>query len=141
MSGYEMESEHFANRNESDMRARLRVWAALGQIFHGDQLHERDYDRMAGELLAAGETAESVRHILLQDVAPVFYEKFTVMGGNGTHWPAGVVEKMMRDFANKSDARRQWLRVQARRMFRPVMSGGWSQIELRMRLASLLDEA
>jgi hypothetical protein len=117
---------------ESEIAARLPVWTALAQLFRDNALHGADYDQLAAQLRSAGQTAESARHILVHEVAPVFYEKLAIQGGDGTGWPPEAVEAMMRDFLAKSESRRKWLGVQAGRMSRRVMLGGWQQVEQRL---------
>ena len=111
---------------------RLSVWTALAQLFRDNVLHGADYDALAGQLRAAGQTAESARHILVHEVAPVFYEKLAIQGVDANGWSAEAVDAMMRDFFAKSESRQKWLRVQAGRMSRRVMLGPWQQIEQRL---------
>jgi hypothetical protein len=126
------ETSDTANLTEGDIRSRLPIWTALAQLFRDHALHGEDYDRLAADLLVAGHTAESARHILVHDVSPVFYESLTLQGGNAAGWSAQEVETLMREFFAKSEARRKWLRVQAGRMSRRVMLGPWEQLERRM---------
>ncbi len=117
---------------EQEIQSRLPVWTALAHLFRDNVLHGADFDRLAAELQAQGQTAESARHILVHDVAPVFYEYLTVKGADGAGWSASAVETMMREFLSHSESRRKWLRVQAGRMSRRVMLGGWEQVERRL---------
>ncbi|SNS26183.1 hypothetical protein SAMN05421770_101237 [Granulicella rosea] len=116
----------------AEYAARLPIWTALAQLFRDNAMHGADYDQLAAQLRGAGQTAESARHVLVHEVAPVFYEALTVKGGDGSGWPAETVDAMMREFFQKSESRRKWLRVQAGRMSRRVMLGGWEQVEQRL---------
>ena len=117
---------------EDEIRARIPVWTALAQLFSDNTMHSADYDTTAAELKAAGLDAAGARHILVHEVAPVFYEQLSATEANWTGWSASQVESMMREFLARSPSRRKWLAVQAGRMSRRVMLGGWDAVERRM---------
>ena len=117
---------------EDEIQARVPVWTALAQLFSDNTMHSADYDATAAELKAAGLDAACARHILVHEVAPVFYEQLSATEANWTGWSAAEVERMMREYLAKTSARRKWLGVQAGRMSRRVMLGGWDAVERRM---------
>ena len=117
---------------EDEIQARVPIWTALAQLFSDNTMHSADYDATAAELKGAGLDAAGARHILVHEVAPVFYEQLTATEANWTGWSAEEVERMMREYLAKSFARRKWLGVQAGRMSRRVMLGGWDAVERRM---------
>jgi hypothetical protein len=123
-------SEH--SLGEGEMVARVPVWTALAQLFSDNRMAAADYDATAAALKAAGLDAAGARHILVHEVAPVFYEQLTATEANWTGWSASEVERMMREYLAKSPSRRKWLGVQAGRMSRRVMLGGWDAVERRM---------
>lgn len=118
--------------SESVILARVPVWTALAQLFSDNRMGAADYDATAALLANAGLDAAGARHILVHEVAPVFYEQLTAAESNWTGWTASEVEAMVREYLGKSASRRKWLRVQAGRMSRRVMLGGWDQVERRM---------
>ncbi len=132
MSVHELGTPASHSLNDAEFAARLPIWTALAQLFRDNAMHGADYDQLAAELRSSGQTAESARHILVHEVAPVFYETLTVKGGDGTGWAAETVAAMMREFLQLSESRQKWLRVQAGRMSRRVMLGGWEQVEQRL---------
>jgi hypothetical protein len=117
---------------EDEIQARIPVWTALAQLFSDNTMHSADYDATAAALKSAGLDAAGARHILVHEVAPVFYEQLTATEANWTGWSADEVERMMREYLARSSARRKWLGVQAGRMSRRVMLGGWDAVERRM---------
>jgi hypothetical protein len=117
---------------ESDIMARVPIWTALAQLFSDNTMRPADYDATAATLRKAGLDAAGARHILVHEVAPVFYEQLTATEANWTGWSAAEVERMMREYLARSASRRKWLKVQAGRMSRRVMLGGWDAVERRM---------
>jgi len=126
------ENSHEHNLGESEIVARVPIWTALAQLFRDNTMQAADYDSAAAALLAAGLDAAAARHILMHEVAPVFYEQLSASEANWTDLSAVEVERMMRDYLAKSASRRKWLGVQAGRMSRRVMLGGWDAVERRM---------
>ncbi len=117
---------------EEEILVRVPIWTALAQLFSDNRMGTADFDATASLLLQAGLDAATARHILVHEVAPVFYEQLTAAESNWTGWTAAEVESMMRVYLAKSPSRRKWLRVQAGRMSRRVLLGGWDQVERRM---------
>jgi hypothetical protein len=134
------EKTHFAaddsatedSLSEAEILERVPIWTALAQLFSDNRMQSADYDQTAAILLEAGLDAAGARHILVHEVAPVFYEQLTAAESSRTGWTATEVEQMVREYLAKSPSRRKWLRVQAGRMSRRVMLGGWDQVERRM---------
>ncbi len=130
MNDFDLADESFLS--ESEIVARVPVWTALAQLFRDNTMQGAAYDAVAAVLRGAGLDAAAARHILVHEVAPVFYEQLESAEANWTGWSAAEVERMMREFLAKSASRRKWLGVQAGRMSRRVMLGGWDAVERRM---------
>ncbi|QHN02419.1 hypothetical protein FTO74_02805 [Granulicella sp. WH15] len=131
MNDFDPADESFLS--ESEIVARVPVWTALAQLFSDNKMQGADYDAVSAVLRGAGLDAAAARHILVHEVAPVFYEQLDEAAEkNWTGWSAAEVERMMREFLARSASRRKWLGVQAGRMSRRVMLGGWDAVERRM---------
>lgn len=107
-----------------DDTRRRPVWHAMSELFLDTELMEEDYRRIARILLRSGYTAERLRQILEEEVAPAFASNLLSSAGGWAPWEEEEVAQIMsRSRRTAKPGRWLW-----RRLVRRHVTEEWGRI-------------